>query len=76
MTRRIRYQVACSLDGFIAGPQGEYDWIVVDPEIDLTQAVYFTQGSFVAKRFVELDPLTDDDIEVFIDLVCRALAPR
>ncbi len=48
----------------------------VDPEIDLTQAVYFTQGSFVAKRFVELDPLTDDDIEVFIDLVCRALVPR
>ncbi len=23
-----------SLDGYIAGPQGEYDWIVMDPEID------------------------------------------
>jgi dihydrofolate reductase len=23
-----------SLDGFIAGPNGEYDWIVTDPEID------------------------------------------
>ncbi|HUG42408.1 MAG TPA: dihydrofolate reductase family protein [Longimicrobiales bacterium] len=32
--RRIRYQVACSLDGYIAGPHGEYDWIVMDPEID------------------------------------------
>lgn len=32
--RRIRYQVACSLDGYIAGPGGEYDWIVMDPEID------------------------------------------
>ncbi|MBI4520548.1 MAG: dihydrofolate reductase, partial [Gemmatimonadetes bacterium] len=32
--RRIRYQVACSLDGYIAGPNGEYDWIVPDPEID------------------------------------------
>ena len=32
--RRIRYQVACSLDGYIAGPEGEYDWIVMDPEID------------------------------------------
>ena len=32
--RRIRYQVACSLDGYIAGPNGEYDWIVMDPEID------------------------------------------
>lgn len=32
--RKIRYQVACSLDGYIAGPNGEYDWIVMDPEID------------------------------------------
>ena len=34
MTRRLRYQVAMSLDGFIAGPNGEYDWIVMDPAID------------------------------------------
>ena len=34
MPRRLRYQVAVSLDGFIAGPRGEYDWIVMDPAID------------------------------------------
>jgi dihydrofolate reductase len=32
--RRIRYQVACSLDGFIAGPGGDFDWITHDPDID------------------------------------------
>ncbi|MBI1849296.1 MAG: dihydrofolate reductase [Planctomycetes bacterium] len=32
--RRIRYSVASSLDGYIAGPKGEYDWIIMDPEID------------------------------------------
>jgi dihydrofolate reductase len=32
--RRVRYSVAMSLDGFIAGPKGESDWIVMDPEID------------------------------------------
>lgn len=32
--RRIRYQVACSLDGFIAGPNDEFDWIPMDPDID------------------------------------------
>src|SRR2546426_7654309 len=34
MSRRLRYHVAVSLDGFIAGPNGEYDWIVMDPSID------------------------------------------
>jgi dihydrofolate reductase len=37
--RRIRYQVATSLDGYIAGPKGEADWIIMDPEIDF-QALF------------------------------------
>lgn len=32
--RRIRYAVAMSLDGYIAGPHGEADWIIMDPDID------------------------------------------
>jgi dihydrofolate reductase len=32
--KRIRYQVAMSLDGYIAGPKGEADWIIMDPDID------------------------------------------
>jgi dihydrofolate reductase len=32
--RRVRYAVATSLDGYIAGPKGEADWIITDPDID------------------------------------------
>ena len=32
--RRVRYVVAMSLDGYIAGPSGEADWIIMDPDID------------------------------------------
>jgi dihydrofolate reductase len=34
--RKVVYGGAMSLDGFIAGPNGEHDWIVTDPEIDFS----------------------------------------
>lgn len=32
--RLVRFSAAMSLDGYIAGPQGEHDWIVPDPDVD------------------------------------------
>jgi dihydrofolate reductase len=35
--KKIRYGVAMSLDGYIAGPNGEADWIVMDPEVNFAE---------------------------------------
>jgi len=47
--RRIRYSVVMSLDGYIAGPQGEADWIMMDPEIDFA-AMFEQFDTFILGR--------------------------
>ena len=47
--RRIRYAVAMSLDGYIAGPKGEADWIIMDPEIDF-RALFDQFDTFLIGR--------------------------
>ena len=47
--RKIRYGVAMSLDGFIAGPNGEADWIDIDPEVDFA-AIWAQFDTFLMGR--------------------------
>jgi dihydrofolate reductase len=46
---RIRYSVAMSLDGYIAGPKGEADWIIMDPDIDFA-ALFAQFDTFLVGR--------------------------
>jgi dihydrofolate reductase len=52
--RRIRYQVATSLDGFIAGPKGEADWIITDPEIDFGALFAQFDTALIGRRTFEV----------------------
>ena len=52
-TRRVRYAVAMSLDGFIAGPNGEADWIIMDSSGDAAaefEAMYSQFDTIVMGR--------------------------
>jgi dihydrofolate reductase len=47
--RKVRYSVAATLDGFIADPDGGYDWIIMDESIDFA-AIFTEFDTFVMGR--------------------------
>ena len=53
MTPRIRFIGAVSLDGYIAGPNGEADWIVPDPETDFLALMAQFDTLLVGRRTFE-----------------------
>jgi dihydrofolate reductase len=56
LMRKIIYSVAMSLDGYLAGPNGEADWILMDPEIDFASmmarfdTILMGRGTFAAAQ--------------------------
>ncbi len=52
--RRVRYSVAMSLDGYIAGPNDEFDWIVMDPDIDFEAGMNSFDTSLMGRRTFEV----------------------
>ena len=67
--RLVRFGGAMSLDGYIAGPSGEYDWILMDPDFDfaghMTQFDTFLIGrkTFEAMRRMGSDAKSTPGIQ-------------
>src|SRR5829696_8718853 len=78
MSRRLRYQVAVSLDGFIAGPTGDYDWIVMDPAIDFAALFAEFDTAVMGRRTYEAGLVqgTDGSMKgMDVIVFSRTLAP-
>jgi dihydrofolate reductase len=77
--RRLRYQVAVSLDGFIAGPNGEYDWLLSDSSIDF-KALFkeFDTAVMGRKTYEEMKTQGGDGTLTGLDVVVfsKTLPPR
>jgi dihydrofolate reductase len=74
--RRVRYQVACSLDGFIAGPNGEIDWIPNDPDIDFASLLKQFDTLLMGRRTYETLPSTEGLEGKRIVVFSRTLRPE
>ena len=52
--RRVLYRVAASVDGYIAGPDGEVDWIVHEPAVDFAKVYEGIDTVLLGRRTYEL----------------------
>ena len=59
--RKIILGLAVSLDGFIEGPNGEYDWCFTDQDYGMTEFYKRIDSLFIGKRSYELLLKMGDD---------------
>src|SRR5215203_3547312 len=52
--RKVILGLAVSLDGFIEGPRGEYDWCVPDPDYNLNEFFERFDTIFVGRKTYEM----------------------
>jgi len=77
--KQIRYGVAMSLDAYIAGPNGEYDWIIMDPEIDFAAIFSRFDTLLMGRRTFEVAQQGSGEmpgVKVETVVVSRTLRPE
>lgn len=52
--RKIKLNLAVSLDGFIAGPNGEYDWCLTDADYGLNEFINSVDTTLMGRKTYEL----------------------
>ena len=67
--RKVILALAVSLDGFIEGPNGEYDWCFTDQDYGITELINRVDAVFMGRKTYELTlKMKDIGIEGFSKL--------
>jgi len=77
--RPVRYNVAATLDGFLAGPDGEFDWIPDDPTVDFQTLFAKVDTVLLGRRSFELVRTTEEvpwEPETRVYVFSRTLRPE
>ncbi|HUS03843.1 MAG TPA: hypothetical protein VMY77_19015, partial [Chitinophagaceae bacterium] len=75
--RKIVAGFAISLDGYIAGPKNEFDWIIIDKEIDFTEQMKRYDTYFLGRKTYELSKIMGqsfgkDKVYIFSNTLAEA----
>ncbi len=68
--RKVILNLAVSLDGFIEGPNGEYDWCLNDQDYGMAEFFFDTNTVFIGRKSYELVAGLEDEYFPGIDKVC------
>ena len=63
--RKIVALFAISLDRYIAGPNNEFDWIIVDKEIDFAEQMKRYDTYFLGRKTYELTKKIGGNISAY-----------
>jgi dihydrofolate reductase len=59
--RKVVLNLAVSLDGFIEGPNGEYDWCLTDQDYGMTEFFSTTDSIFIGRKSYEMVAGMEDE---------------
>jgi dihydrofolate reductase len=81
--RKVILNLAISLDGYIEGPNGEYDWCLTDQDYGITDFLAKTDTIFIGRKSYEMIAGMEDQyfasinrIYVFSDTLTSVTHPR
>jgi len=79
--RKIILNIAVSLDGYIEGPNGEYDWCFTDQDYGMTAFYEQTDALFIGRKSYALisddaSAFADKEVYVFSDTLTGEYPPN